>query len=360
MTRPVPVCLEDLSAAAAALLPPEVWGYVAGGAGDESTVHLNTESLRTVRLVPRVLADVRERSTRVRLLRDSCALPLGIAPMAYQKLLHPEGETAMARAAKRAEVPFVLPMLSSVALEQVAEVGGTLWLQLYWLRDRGRLRELVRRAEAAGVSALMLTADMPVMGRRLRDLRNGFGLPDHIHAANFDAEQNAAARQRHEGTSAIAGHTALTFDPSLNWSDVEWLRSRTRLPLIVKGVLHPQDAVRAVAAGADAVVVSNHGGRQFDRSVPAAAALPGVRRAVGDGCLVLFDGGIRSGSDILCALALGADAVLLGRPALWALAVGAEETVAEAVELLRAELDTAMAVTGCRTLADARGLTVRD
>ncbi|MEU5534690.1 alpha-hydroxy acid oxidase [Streptomyces sp. NPDC020362] len=360
MSRPVPVCLEDLSAAAAALLPADVWGYVAGGAGDESTVHLNTEALRAIRLVPRVLADVSRRSTRGELLRDACALPLAIAPMAYQKLLHPDGENAMARAAKRAGVPFVLPMLSSVALEEVAAVGGALWLQLYWLRDRGQTRELIQRAEAAGVGALMLTADMPVMGRRLRDLRCGFSLPDHIHAANFGAEQNAAARERHEGNSAIAGHTALTFDPSLSWSDVEWLRCQTSLPLVVKGILDPQDATRAVAAGADAVVVSNHGGRQLDRSVVGTAVLPRVRDAVGDHCTVLFDGGIRSGSDILCALALGADSVLVGRPALWALAVGAEEAVAEALELLRTELDTAMAITGCRTVGDARALTVLD
>lgn len=358
MSRPVPVCLEDLSAAAAAILPPDVWGYVVGGAGDESTVHRNTEALREVRLIPRVLADVSERGTECELMGEPCALPVAIAPMAYQKLLHPGGEAAMARAAKRAGVPFVLPMLSSVSLEDVATAGANLWLQLYWLRDRGQTRELIQRAEAAGVSALMLTVDMPVMGRRLRDLRCGFSLPAHIHAANFGAEQNAAAREHHTGESAIAGHTALTFDPSLTWSDVEWLRSQTALPLVVKGILHPQDAERAVAAGADALVVSNHGGRQFDRSVTGPSVLPRIRRAVGDHRTVLFDGGIRSGSDVLSALALGADAVLLGRPALWALAVGAEEAVTEVLNLLGAELDTAMALTGCRTLAEAAALTV--
>ncbi|MGK5496597.1 alpha-hydroxy acid oxidase [Streptomyces sp. URMC 125] len=358
MSRPIAFCLADLADAAASILSQEVWDYVAGGAGDESTVELNTRALRDMRVLPRVLNNVSERSTRTSVLGDVCALPLAIAPMAYQRLLHPDGEDATARAAERIGIPFVLPMLSSVAMEEIAALGGTMWLQLYWLRDRGQTADLIRRAEDAGVRTLVLTVDMPVMGRRLRDLRSGFSLPPYLHAANFDADQNAAARERRDGTSAIAGHAALAFDPSLNWADLEWLRDQTRISLALKGVLHPEDAARAAAIGVDAVIVSNHGGRQLDRTVAGATVLPLVRHAVGDRCAVLYDGGIRSGSDILCALALGADAILLGRPVLWALAVGAEEGVAEALELLRVELDTAMAVTGCSDLADVRALTV--
>lgn len=352
------VCLDDFADAAASTLPRNVWDYVAGGAGDESALESNVRALCDVRVLPRVLSDVGERCLRTSMLGDACELPLAIAPMAYQKLLHPDGESATARAAKRAGVPFVLPMLSSVALEEVAAVGGTQWLQLYWLRDRGKTVELIRRAEDAGIRAIVLTADMPVMGRRLRDLRGGFSLPEGLHAANFAPEENASAREHHDGASAIAGHTALTFDPSLNWSDLEWLRSQTRLPLVVKGILHPEDAARAVRTGADAVIVSNHGGRQLDRAATGAAVLPLIRRAVGDQCAVFCDGGVRSGSDVLCALALGADAVLLGRPALWALAAGAEEAVSEALQLLHDELDTAMAVAGCCSPPDARALTV--
>ncbi|WP_024875958.1 alpha-hydroxy acid oxidase [Saccharomonospora piscinae] len=351
-------CLTDYAEQAKTILPPEVWDYVEGGAGDEQAVRANTAAFRSTRVLPRVLSGGGKAGTATTLLGTSADTPLAVAPMAYQALLHPDGEAALARAASAAGVPFVVPMLSSVALEDVAESGAELWLQLYWPRERAVLRDLVARAEDSGVRALVLTVDLPVMGRRLRDLRNAFALPPHIRAANLDPAFGAAARTRRDGASAIAGHTTVAFEPALGWSDVEWLRGATELPLVLKGVLDPRDAALAVEAGVSGVVVSNHGGRQLDRAVPALTALPAVRDAVAGRCAVLLDGGVRSGSDILCALARGADAVLVGRPLLWALACGGEDPARDALGLLADELATALTVSGCRDLTHARALTV--
>lgn len=352
-------CLDDLAVAAESVLPPDAWAYIEGGAGDETAVHGNTAALRDVRLVPRVLAGVGQRRLGTRLFGSDHALPVAIAPMAYQRLVHDDGEVASAWAAAAFGVPLVVPMLSSVPLERiVAATAAEIWFQLYWLRDRKTMADLVTRAEQAGARTLVLTVDMPVMGRRTRDLRHSFTLPPQVRAANFEGDETTPAHRRNDGDSALASHTAAAFDPSLSWTDISWLRARTELPILLKGILHPEDARRAAEAGAAGIVVSNHGGRQLDRAVAGATVLPAVRDAVGDRYPVLADGGIRSGSDVLSALALGADGVLLGRPALWGLAAGGGQGVLDVLGILAAELDAAMALTGCADVLAARGLEV--
>ncbi|MEV5156684.1 alpha-hydroxy acid oxidase [Streptomyces werraensis] len=351
-----PVCVQDLRRSAAARLAPAVWDFIAGGSGAETTLDANRAALDRVSLVPRVLAGVEKADTAARLVGTSAALPLAVAPMAYQRLLHPDGDLATAEGALAAGVPFVVSTISSHTLEEIAKVGAALWFQLYWLRDRGRVTELVRRAEEAGCQALVVTVDVPIMARRLRDLRNGFALPSWIRSANLEPDGPTAAHSRRPGESAVAVHTKTAFDATFGWPDLEWLRGQTRLPLVIKGVLDPRDAEQAVRLGADAVVVSNHGGRQLDGALPSITALPQVVEAVGGRCQVLMDSGVRSGTDVLRALALGADGLLVGRPVLWGLSTAGAAGVAQVLSLLRTELEEALLLAGCADLAAARTL----
>lgn len=354
------LCLDDVERAAAAVLPADVRDFVAGGSGAESTLAGNRAALDRVRLVPRVLRDVSECDTSTTLLGRPVSLPVATAPVGYQKLAHPEGERAAARAALRAGVPFTVGTLSSVPLEEVASPEAVTWFQLYWLRDRELTFDLVRRAEDAGCSAVLLTVDVPWMGRRLRDVRSGFTLPREVVAANLAVGAHSSAHRAAAGASALATHTSEAFAASVSWADVAELRRRTRLPLVVKGLLDPADAVRAVECGVDGVVVSNHGGRQLDGAVASIEALPAVAAAVAGRCQVLLDSGVRSGVDVLRALALGADGVLVGRPVVWGLAAGGERGVARVLDLLRDELRDALGLAGCADVAAARGLRVWD
>ncbi len=342
----------DAERLAAERLAPDVWDYVTGGSGEEVTLAANRVAFDRVAVVPRALVDVSACDTGCDLFGVGSALPLAIAPMAYQRLIHDGGELAAAAAAAAAGVPYVVSTLSSEPIDVVAEVGGTTWFQLYWLRDRDVVADLLCRAEDAGCRAVVLTVDVPVLGRRLRDLRNGFALPSWVKPVNTDGDVG----ERVPGDSAIARHTSAVFDPSLSWRDLEWIRARTRLPLVVKGVLDAGDATRAVDLGADGVVVSNHGGRQLDGAIPSVVALPDVVAAVGDRCPVLLDSGVRSGVDVLRALALGASAVLVGRPVLWGLAAGGEQGVTAVLDVLRDEFETALRLAGCPDVASARRL----
>jgi 4-hydroxymandelate oxidase len=354
-----PVCLADFARLAEAALPPEVWDYVSGGSGGEVTLAANRTAFDEIALLPRVLAGFAHANTSCRLLATDASMPVGVAPMAYQRLVHPDGELAAAEAARVAGIPYVVSTVASVRLEEIAKVGADTWFQLYWQRDRAVVEDLVARAEQAGCQALMLTADLPVLGRRLRDMRNAFSLPADIVAANLDG----GASRAHDtvpGESALAAHAAATFESGLGWADVEWLRARTTLPLVVKGILDPRDAVRAVESGADAVVVSNHGGRQLDGAAPSIVALPGVADAVGETCAVLLDGGIQSGTDVLRALALGARGVFVGRPVLYGLAVDGARGAGQVLSLLATELREDMTLAGCADVAATRSLsTVR-
>jgi 4-hydroxymandelate oxidase len=267
--------------------------------------------------------------------------------------VHPDGELATVRAAGAAGTIMVLSTLSTCAVEDVvAAARGPVWFQLYVYRDRAATEALVRRAEAAGCQALVLTVDAPVLGRRERDVRNQFHLPPGIEAVNL----LAAGYQRVEqvaGASGLSAYVGTLIEPAIAWSDLEWLQRTTRLPVLVKGVVRADDAARAVAHGAAGVIVSNHGGRQLDSSPATAEVLARVVDAVAGRAEVLVDGGVRRGTDVVKALALGARAVLLGRPILWGLSVGGEAGARRALELLRVELDEALALCGCRRPGDA-------
>jgi 4-hydroxymandelate oxidase len=347
--------LDDLEAGARSVLPPEIWDYLAGGSGAELTMRANRQALDAVAVYPRVLAGGLS-GTGTTLLHTPMSMPVAVAPMAYQRLVHPAGEVAMAQAAQQAGIPMMLSALSSCPVEEVARTGVPIWFQLYWLAERHRLERLVERAQAAGSTALVVTVDVPIMGRRLRDLRNQFSLPAQVVAANLTDGTTSAAHLPRAGESAIAVHTRELFGPPLTWSGLEWLRGRTSLPLAVKGILDPRDAVRAAEIGADAVVVSNHGGRQLDGAPASITALAAVVAEVGGQCQVFLDSGIRSGMDVLRALALGASGVLVGRPLLWALALDGAAGVANALSLLSTEFRESLILAGCTDLAAAGDL----
>ncbi|RAY16587.1 alpha-hydroxy-acid oxidizing protein [Actinomadura craniellae] len=348
----------DAEALAADVLPAAVERFVGGAAGAELTLRANRAAFDRLHLVPRVLADVSSVSTARTLLGTASALPVAVAPLAYQRAVHPDGELATARAAQDAGVPFTACTFSSTHVEDIAATGATTWFQLYWLRDRGHTEELLKRAEAAGCRAVMLTVDTPRMGRRQADMRGAFTLPEGVAAVHFGRRPDGVPGDARSGTSAVAAQTANVVDPSLRWADLDWLRERTSLPLVLKGVLDPADAERAAGCGVDALVVSNHGGRQLDGAIPALDALPAVADAVAGRCELLFDSGVRSGTDVLKALALGADGVLLGRPVLWGLAAGGHQGVLRVLRLLAEELETALALAACPDLAAAARLRV--
>jgi 4-hydroxymandelate oxidase len=331
-----PLNLHEYEAAARMLLPPMVVDFVAGGSGDEATLRGNRAAFDRWRLLPRVLRGAREVSTVTTLLGQDVALPVLVAPSSLHRLCHDEGERATARAAKTAGTIYTMSTPASIVLEDVAPEAGPWWFQLYVYRDRGLTRDLVARAVAARASALVVTVDMPQLGRREADERNRFALPPGMTMPNV---QLSAPRLATEAGASAQWITALpAVEPALTWDDLDWLASLSPLPVIPKGVLHPADAVHAVEHGARAVVVSNHGGRQLDGAVATLDALPAVVAAVSGRAEVLVDGGVRRGTDVLKALALGARAVLVGRPVLWGLAVGGEAGVRHVLELLRAEL----------------------
>jgi 4-hydroxymandelate oxidase len=343
----------DYQRSAREKLSPDVWDYIEGGAGSELTVAANRHAFERVQFRPRIMVDVSICPTRTSVLGAALEAPLGVAPIAFHELVHTEAELATARGAAAAGTLFVVPMFASRALEKIAaESTGPLWLQLYWLRRRDVIADLARRAAVAGFGALVLTVDAPRIGRRLRDLRNGFAVDPDVEAVNLDPDLMASTHRRRAGESAIAVHAAQTFDPTLTWADLAWLRGLTDLPVVVKGVLTAEDAVRAVDHGAAAIIVSNHGGRQLDGVAASLHALVEVVDAVAGACPVLMDGGVRSGSDVFAALAVGASAVLVGRPAIWALAHDGADGVAELFGLLREELTHTMALAGRPALAD--------
>jgi 4-hydroxymandelate oxidase len=351
--------LADFEHTANAVLPAAVRDFVAGGSGAELTLAANRAAFDRLRIVPRTLRDVSDCTCATTLVGSPAAMPVATAPIGYQKLVHPQGELAAARAAAEAGIPFTVGTLSSHTVEEIAAVGATTWFQLYWLRDRAKSFDLVRRAEDAGCRAVMLTVDVPWMGRRRRDQRNGFTLPDDVVAAHFPMGAESAAHRAASGESAVARHTAAAFAPSLSWADLTELRRRTRLPLLIKGVLDPADAAQAVESGVDGIVVSNHGGRQLDGAVASIDALAEVCAAVDGRCEVLLDSGVRSGVDVLKALALGASGVLLGRPLLWGLAAGGAEGARRVLDLLAAEVRDALGLAGCPAPAAAGTLRVR-
>ena len=341
-----PVCVADFERLAETTLDPGAFGYYAGGAGDELALAGNVEAWRRLRLRPRVLVDVSEVSTATTVLGTPVSMPLLVAPTAIQKLAHPDGEPGMARAAAAAGTLMCLSTLATATPEEVAAAApdAPRWFQLYVFRDRGVTRAFVEQAAEHGYRAIVLTVDAPRLGRRERDLRTGFRVPEEIMVPSM-----AALRSLEGG--GWEGATPLellgAIDPALTWNDLEELRSLSPLPLVLKGIQTAEDAELACAHGADAIVVSNHGGRQLDAVAPTAELLPEVVAAVAGGMEVYVDGGIRRGSDIVKALALGARAVLAGRAPLWGLACEGEAGATRVLQLLRDEFELTLALCGC-------------
>jgi isopentenyl diphosphate isomerase/L-lactate dehydrogenase-like FMN-dependent dehydrogenase len=354
-----PVGLDDVEQRAREVLNPAAYDYVAGGAGSEETMRANREAFEHWRIVPRFLRNVDRRDLSVEVLGERLAAPFLFAPVGVQAILHPDGELAVARAARTLGIPLILSTLASRTIEQVAaELGDTpRWFQLYWPRSEPITASFLRRAEDAGYSALVVTLDTFFLGWRERDLRRaylpfnqGIGLANYFSDPVFRAMLSAPPEK--DLAQAIARFGTLYSNPTLTWSDLTFLRNHTRMPILLKGILAAEDARQAAECGIDGIIVSNHGGRQVDGAIAALDALPAVVEAVAGRAPVLFDSGIRRGADVIKALALGAHAVLLGRPFCYGLAAGGEAGVRAVATNLLAEIDLTLALIGCGTLAE--------
>jgi 4-hydroxymandelate oxidase len=343
-------CLTDFEPVAKQRMSPMAWDYVTGAAADELTVKGNREAYQKIRLKPHVLVDVSALDTGVTLFGKQHAFPILLAPTSYHKLAHPEGELATARGAGAANTTMVVSSFATTTIEEIAAVAkGPLWFQLYVQHDHGFTRDLVQRAEAAGCQALCVTVDTPVGGARNREQRASFTLPQGLDQANLRDLKIAGVKMSDRRLSHRPSEHSIfsaVLDPSLTWKDIEWIRSYAKIPVLLKGVLNPEDADRAVKSGASGIIVSNHGGRNLDTTPATAEALPLVVEKVAGRVPVLVDGGIRRGTDVLKAMALGANAVLIGRPYLYALSVAGDAGVAKVLEILHSEFQMAMALTG--------------
>jgi 4-hydroxymandelate oxidase len=345
--------LRELESFASEKLQQMTFEYYAGGAGDEITLRDNIEAFDRIKLRPKMLVDLSKLTMAVDLFGTSIDMPVLIAPMAFHRLAHEEGEEAMAKAAARANTIMTVSTLATASLEEIASASnGSLWFQLYVYKDRAITVDLVTRAKAAGYKAIVLTVDSPVLGKRHRDLKNKFHLPEQLKMGNLSTDlQDLPAV---ESGSGLAAYIASLYDVSLTWKDLEWIVGLTDLPILVKGILRADDAKQSIASGASGIIVSNHGGRQLDSTIATIDALSEVVQAAEDRVPVLLDGGIRRGTDVLKALARGARAVLMGRPCLWGLALDGEQGVFRVLETLKDELKNALMLSG---YPDAKAVT---
>jgi L-lactate dehydrogenase (cytochrome) len=354
----LPVAAAELEARARETLSREAFGYVAGGAGAERTMAANLRAFERRQIVPRMLRDVSVRDLSTSVLGTSMRAPVLLAPIGVQSIVHEQAELAVARAASAQGVTSILSTAASNTIEDVAAAAdGSRWYQLYWPQDRELAASFVRRAGEAGYGAVVVTLDTWILGWRPRDLQNGYlpflkgeGVANYFSDPVFRA---ALPGPPEENFEAAIGQWAYQFsNPSVTWEDLVWLREQTELPIVLKGILHEDDAARAVASGIDGLIVSNHGGRQVDGAIGALEALPAVRAAVGERFPVLFDSGIRTGADVLKALALGADAVCIGRPYVWGLGLGGQAGVEHVVRCLLAEFELNLALSGATSPAE--------
>jgi len=358
MEKDVLVNVADYARAARRKLAKDVSDYYEGGALDEITLRENIASWEKLKLYYHVLAGIGPREINTTVLGQAISMPIVVAPTAFHKLACAEGEVAAAKAARAEKTLFILSSLSNTAMEQVLAVAASpRWFQLYIYKDREITRALVQRAEAAGAEAIVLTVDAPGLGTRERDMRNQFTLPEGLSVENL-APLGKGNLPDVTG-SGLAAYVRDNFKSDLGFDDLDWLCGCTGLPVVVKGVCRGDDARRATDHGAKALVVSNHGGRQLDTAPATCEVLPHVVDATGDRCEIYADGGIRRGSDVLKAVALGARAVMIGRPILWGLCVAGEQGATHVLEILRRELDEAMLLCGCTKLSDIDGLLLR-
>jgi len=354
-----PVAIEELAQKARSVLKREAYDYLAGGAGSEETIRANRAAFERWRIVPRFLRDVARRDLGVELLGRRLPVPLLLAPIGVQGILHPEGEVASARAAGSLGLPFIVSSVSSRPMEEVAAVmqQAVRWFQLYWPRSDELAASFLHRAEQAGYHAVVVTLDTYLLAWRERDIQNAYlpfaygdGLANYFTDPVFRAAVGGDPRTNAART--LEYFASVFSDPTRTWDDLARLKQATRLPMLVKGILHPDDARRAVDAGASGVIVSNHGGRQLDGAIAALDALPRVVEAVGDRTTVLFDSGIRRGADVIKAIALGARCVLVGRPYAFGLAVNGEQGVRDVLANLTADVDLTLGLAGCSTFAE--------
>jgi 4-hydroxymandelate oxidase len=345
-----PVNLFEYEELARQRLPQMTYDFVAGAAGDELTFRRNRESFDTMRLKPRVLVDVSHLDTQLELFGQKLDFPILLAPTAYHKLMHPEGEAATARGAGAAGATLVVSSFATTAIEDVGKAAtGKLWFQLYVQEDRGFTRELVQRAESAGCKAITITVDTPVIGVRNREQRDQFHLHPGLQIENL---KSILSNAQHPGSGGESGIFSAILDPKLTWEGIDWIRSFAKVPVLLKGILNPEDAKLAVQHGVSGILVSNHGARNLDTVPSTLDALPRVVEAVEGRIPVLMDGGVRRGTDVVKALALGAKAVLIGRSYLWGLSVGGAAGVENVVKILRSEFLAAMALCGTPSLAN--------
>jgi lactate 2-monooxygenase len=352
-TPSIPVAVAELERLAREAMEDRAANYVFAGAGGEDTMEANRAAFERRRIVPRMLRDVASRDLSTTLLGTAMPAPLMLAPIGVQKVVHPEGELATARAASTLGLPMIASTASAFTMEEIAAAGGEgpRWFQLYWPNDRALAASFVERAEAAGYGAIVLTVDTFIPGWKPRDLQqawlpflNGVGVANYFEDPVFRA---ALEKTPEEDVGAATGHfLGVQANPSLSWDDLAWLRERTELPILIKGIQHPDDALEAAKRGIDGIVVSNHGGRQVDGAIASLDALPPIAEVVGDDLAILFDSGVRSGSDAIKALALGADAVCLGRPYVWGLALEGQSGVETVLKMILAELDLTLALCG--------------
>lgn len=344
------VLLDDYQEKARAALPKAVFDYIEGWAGDGLTYRANRLDFDRLALAPLSMRDVSQPDLSSHYLRRTSVLPLGFSPTAFHQLVHPMGELAGAGVAHAKDFPMIVSAMASRSLEEIAAHarGARLWLHVYLFRNRAVTRDLIARAEAAGFEAISLGLGCPVLGKRPANLRNGFVLPEDVRAANFTRQASS------DFNNPITSLADAELDPSVVWKDVAALCRETRLPVIGKGLMNRHDVAAALDAGLAGLMVSNHGGRQLDSSLSSIRALTDIIAEVAGRVPVFLDGGVRRGTDVLKALALGADAVFIGRPVLWALSVGGAEGVAEMTTLLADELRIALQLAGCASLADAR------
>ncbi|WP_237056910.1 alpha-hydroxy acid oxidase [Marilutibacter chinensis] len=345
-----PVQLDDFYARARARLPHAIFEYIAGWADNGVTALANREDFDRLRVLPLVMRDVSLIDVSTTHLGRTSRLPIGLSPAAFHQLAHPLGELASAQAARDNDIVMIVSAMASRTLEEIAaqNPGARLWLHVYLFRDRAVTRDLITRAEAAGFEAISIGLGCPTVGKRPANLRNRFVLPEDVCAANFSRQSSS---NFNNPIGSIAG---AELDPTASWSDVASLCRQTSLPVIGKGIMNPQDVEPALAAGLAGLMVSNHGGRQLDGSISTIRILPEIFAAVSGRVPVFLDGGVRFGTDVLKALALGADAVFIGRPVFWALSVGGAQGVNDMITLLANELEHAMRLSGCASIAEAR------